>query len=159
MEICRITRLVKMGCGFVRTMLLLLLLSRFSRVRLFVTPWITAHQASLSITNLLDKIVYSSIKLISTLQTWCPCRLPSWYSLAPFHSRGSYKEGKPWEVLPPDLLPFGQCHYQEWNKTHNCKLSKFKSGEAGRDIESHLPLATISIIHNYSLKLLLLLSR
>ena len=31
--------------------LLLLLLSRFSRVRLFATPWAAAHQASLSITN------------------------------------------------------------------------------------------------------------
>ena len=29
-------------------LLLLLLLSRFSRVRLFATPWIAAHQAPLS---------------------------------------------------------------------------------------------------------------
>ena len=89
----------------------------------------------------LDKIVYSSIKLISTLQTRCPSRLPSWYSLAPFHSHGKFSHLT--------------CYHWEWNKTHNCKLFKFKSGEAGRDIESHLPLATISIIHNYSLKLLL----
>ena len=32
-------------------MLVLLLLSRFSRVWVFATPWITARQASLSITN------------------------------------------------------------------------------------------------------------
>ena len=30
---------------------LLLLLSRFSHVQLFATPWTAAHQASLSITN------------------------------------------------------------------------------------------------------------
>ena len=42
-----------------RLKLLLLLLSRFSRVRLFATPWTAAHQASLSITNF-----WSSLKLM-----------------------------------------------------------------------------------------------
>ena len=34
--------------GRLQSMLLLLLLSHFSRVRLCATPWTTAHQASLS---------------------------------------------------------------------------------------------------------------
>ena len=41
-------------------MLLLLLLSHFSHVRLFVTPWTAALQASLSITN-----SWSFLKLMS----------------------------------------------------------------------------------------------
>ena len=38
----------------IRISLLLLLLSRFSRVQLFVTPWTAARQASLSLTNSLS---------------------------------------------------------------------------------------------------------
>ena len=36
----------------------------FSRVRLFVTPWITARQASLSITNSQSSLKLTSIKLV-----------------------------------------------------------------------------------------------
>ena len=42
----------------------LLLLSHFSRVRLFVTQWIAAHQASLSITNFRSSLKLMSIELV-----------------------------------------------------------------------------------------------
>ena len=47
--------------------MLLLLLSRFSRVRLFVTPWTAACQASLSITNswCLLKLMYIELVMLS----------------------------------------------------------------------------------------------
>ena len=35
-----------------------------SRVRLFVTPWIEAHQTSLSITNSLSLLKFMSIELV-----------------------------------------------------------------------------------------------
>ena len=44
--------------------MLLLLLSCFSRVRLFATPWITAHQASLSSTNSRSSLRLTSIELV-----------------------------------------------------------------------------------------------
>ena len=42
---------------------MLLLLSHFSHVRLFVTPWTVAHQASLSITNSQSLLKLMSIEL------------------------------------------------------------------------------------------------
>ena len=48
-----------------------------SRVRLFVTPWITAHQASLSITN-------SQSSLRCPLSQWCHPAISS--SVVPFSS-------------------------------------------------------------------------
>ena len=45
-------------------MLLLLLLSRFSHVRLFVIPWTAACQASLSITNSRSLLKLMSIELV-----------------------------------------------------------------------------------------------
>ena len=45
-------------------LLLLLLLSHFSRVRLFATPWIEARQASLSITNSQSSLRLKSIKSV-----------------------------------------------------------------------------------------------
>ena len=52
-----------------------------SRVRLFVTPWIAAHQASLSITN-----SQSSLKLIKSVMSswWCHPAISS--SVVPFSS-------------------------------------------------------------------------
>ena len=52
--------LIERGKLGIRSLLLLLLLSRFSHVRFFGTPWIAARQASLSITN-----SWSSLKLTS----------------------------------------------------------------------------------------------
>ena len=46
------------------SMLLLLLLSHFSRVQLYVTPWTAAHQASLSITNSQSLLKCMSIELV-----------------------------------------------------------------------------------------------
>ena len=49
-----------------------------SRVRLFATPWITAHQASLSITNSWSSLRLTSIKLVmpsSHLILHCPLLL------------------------------------------------------------------------------------
>ena len=51
---------------------------QFSRVRLFATPWITARQASLSITNF-----WSSLKLMS-IESVMPSSLSS--SVVPFSS-------------------------------------------------------------------------
>ena len=51
-----------------------------SRVRLFVTPWIAAHQASLSITisgNLLKLMSIESVMPSSHLILWCPLLLLS----------------------------------------------------------------------------------
>ena len=45
-------------------MLLLLLLSHFSRVRLFATPWTAAHQASLSVTNSQSLLKLMSIESV-----------------------------------------------------------------------------------------------
>ena len=45
-------------------LLLLLLLSCFSHVRLFVNPWITACQASLSITNSWSSLTLTSIESV-----------------------------------------------------------------------------------------------
>ena len=56
----------------------LLLLSRFSRVHLFATPWPAAHQASLSFT-----VSQGLLKLMSLYQ-WCHPTISS--SLSPFSS-------------------------------------------------------------------------
>ena len=58
--------------------LLLLLLSRFSRVRLFATPWITARQACMSITNSRSSLKLMSIESVmpsSHLILCCPLLL------------------------------------------------------------------------------------
>ena len=60
------------------SLLLLLLLSCFSRVRLFVTPWIAARQASLSITNSWSSLKLTSIESLmpsSHLILCCPLLL------------------------------------------------------------------------------------
>ena len=54
--------------------LLLLLLSHFSRVRLCVTPWITARQASLSITNSRSSLRLTSIELVMPSSHLILCR-------------------------------------------------------------------------------------
>ena len=45
-----------------------------SRVRLFVTPWIAAHQASLSITNSQSLLKYMSIELVMPSNHLILCR-------------------------------------------------------------------------------------
>ena len=45
-----------------------------SRVRLFVTPWITAHQASLSITNSRSSLKLMSIESVMPSSHLIPCR-------------------------------------------------------------------------------------
>ena len=55
-------------------LLLLLLLSRFSRVRLFATPWITACQASLSITNSQSLLKLMPIELVMPSSHLILCR-------------------------------------------------------------------------------------
>ena len=55
-------------------MLLLLLLSCFSRVWLFATPWIAAHQASLSITNSRSSLRLRSIESVMPSSHLILCR-------------------------------------------------------------------------------------
>ena len=50
--------------GNPKGVLLLLLLSRGRRVRLFATPWTAAHQASLSITNFRSLLKLMDIELV-----------------------------------------------------------------------------------------------
>ena len=54
--------------------MLLLLLSRFSRVRLFVTPWISARQASLSITSSRSSLRLRSIESVMPSSPLILCR-------------------------------------------------------------------------------------
>ena len=54
--------------------LLLLLLSRFSRVQLFATPWIAARQASLSITNCRRSLRLMSIESVMPSSHLILCR-------------------------------------------------------------------------------------
>ena len=54
--------------------LLLLLLSHFSGVRLFATPWITARQASLSITNSQSLLKLMSIESVMPSSHLILCR-------------------------------------------------------------------------------------
>ena len=57
------------------TFLLLLLLSRFSCVQLFETPWTASCQASLSITNTWSLLKLMSIKSVmppNHFILWCP---------------------------------------------------------------------------------------
>ena len=74
-------------------LLLLLLLSRFSCVRLFVTPWTAAHQASLSITNSLSLLKLMSIKSMmpSNHLILCHPLLPFLSRLQSFPASGSFK--------------------------------------------------------------------
>ena len=61
-----------------------------SRVRLFATPWITAHQASLSITNSRSSLTLTSIELMmpsSHLILCCPLLL----CLLSFPASGSFQ--------------------------------------------------------------------
>ena len=61
------------------SLLLLLLLSHFSRVRLFATPWTTARQASLSVANSRSLLKLMSIELVMPsyhLILCCPLFLP-----------------------------------------------------------------------------------
>ena len=53
---------------------LLLLLSRFSRVQLFATPWIAARQASLSITNSWSLLKLMSIESVMPSSHLILCR-------------------------------------------------------------------------------------
>ena len=65
------------NCGIIFR---LLLLSRFSRVRLFATPWTAAHQASLSITNYRSPPKPMSIEMVMPSNHLILCRpllLPS----------------------------------------------------------------------------------
>ena len=55
-------------------MLLLLLLSHFSHVRLFATSWIAARQASLSITNSLSSLKLTSIESVMPSSHLVLCR-------------------------------------------------------------------------------------
>ena len=50
------------------------LLSHFSRVRLFVTPWITARQASLSITNSQSSLRFTCIESVMPSSHLLLCR-------------------------------------------------------------------------------------
>ena len=66
------------------------MLSRFSHVRLCVTPWIAARQASLSITNsrnLLKPTSIQSVLLSNHLIPCCPLLLPP----ATFPASGSFQ--------------------------------------------------------------------
>ena len=47
---------------------------QFSRVRLFATPWIAAHQASLSITNSRSSLTLTSIELVMPSSYLILCR-------------------------------------------------------------------------------------
>ena len=60
--------------GHLMQSLLLLLLSCFSRVRLFATPWAASRQASLSITNSLSLLKLMSIKSVMTSSHLILCR-------------------------------------------------------------------------------------
>ena len=74
-----IKTLQKMGIKGTYLNMLLLQLSRFSRVRLFVTLWITARWASLSITNSRSSLKLMSINSVmpsSHLILCCPLLLP-----------------------------------------------------------------------------------
>ena len=53
-----------------------------SRVQLFATPWITAHQASLSITNSRSSFKLMSIDLVMPSSWWCHPAISS--SVVPF---------------------------------------------------------------------------
>ena len=80
-ELCKTTLLVMLLHQFSSVQLL-------SHVRLFVTPWITAHQASLSITN-----SQSSLKLtsIESLMPSHPLSSPSLPVLNPSHHQGLFQ--------------------------------------------------------------------
>ena len=54
--------------------MLLLLLSRFSRVRFCATPWTAAHQASLSITNSGSLFKFTSFELVMPSNHIILCR-------------------------------------------------------------------------------------
>ena len=56
--------------------LLLLLLCRFSHVRLFATPWIAACQASLSITNSWNSLKLTSTESVISIQPSHPLSSP-----------------------------------------------------------------------------------
>ena len=58
-----------MFCSFLTSVQLL------SHVRLFATPWTTAHQASLSITNSQNLLKFMSIKLVMPSNHLILCRL------------------------------------------------------------------------------------
>ena len=58
----------------VKSAVLMLLLSRFSHVRLFATPWTAARQASLSITNSGSSLKLTSIKSVMPSSHLILCR-------------------------------------------------------------------------------------
>ena len=67
----------------------------FSRVRLFVTSWTAARQASLSITNSQSLLKLVSIELVmpsSHLILWCPLLLPSIFlSIRVFSNESAFR--------------------------------------------------------------------
>ena len=99
---------------------LLLLLRRFSRVRLCATPWIAARQASLSITNPgvhsnscpSSRWCHPAISSTVVLFSSCPQSFPASgsFQMSQFFASGGQIIGVSASVLPmniPDWFPLG----------------------------------------------------
>ena len=105
----------------------LVLVSQFSRVRLFATPWIAAHQASLSITNSRSLLKLMSIKSVmpsNHLILCCPLPLlppipPSIRSfpVSQFFTSGSQSIGvtASASVLPMNTQDWSTLGWTGWN--------------------------------------------
>ena len=84
-----------------------------SRVQLFATPWTTAHQASLSITNSRSLLKLMSIgeKAASPHSSTLAWKIPWMEEPGGLQSKRSHKVGRDWSNLAAAACPLSQwCH-------------------------------------------------
>ena len=84
-----------------------------SRVQLFATPWTTAHQASLSITNSRSLLKLMSIgeKAASPHSSTLAWKIPWMEEPGGLQSKRSHKVGRDWSDLAAAACPLSQwCH-------------------------------------------------
>ena len=100
-----------------------------SHVQLFVTPWIAARQASLSITNSQSSLRLMSIESVMPLSQWCHPAISS--SVVPFSSR-------PQSLPASESFPMSQLFTWGGQSTGVSALASFLPRNPRSDLQNGL---------------------
>ena len=126
-----------------------------SRVRLFATPWITAHQASLSITNSQSSLKLMSIESVmpsSHLILHCPLLLLP--SIFPSFASGGQSIGASasTSVLPMNTQDWSLLGWTRWTSLQSKGLSRVFSNTTVQKHQffgAQLAVQNLTSVHDY----------
>ena len=131
-----------------------------THVRLFVTPWTAAHQASLSITNSWSFLKLMSIKSVmpSNYLILClPLLLPSVFTVSQFFASGGQSIGASASasVLPMNIQDWFNLGWTGWISLQSKGLPRVFSNTTVQNHQffgAHLSLWSHSHIHTWLLE-------